>query len=431
MLTLYRALLYLALPAVLLRLVARALQDRRYFERLAQRFGFRYARPRPGGVWVHAVSVGEVHAAVPLLRHLLEKYPHMPVSVTTMTPTGADRVRRIFADRVAHYYLPYDYPDAMRRFLSRLRPRLAVIMETEIWPNLIAACHARGIPLLYVNARISKRAHRGYRRIQKLIGPSLQKINRFAAQSRADAKRLIRLGAPRAAVMVTASLKFDMEIGADRRAAAAALRRDFGARAVWLAGSTHAGEESQILDAFARVKKTLPQSLLVVAPRHPRRFAAVCKLCRQRGYRAARRSNSRGRLDAETDIYIGDTMGELPTLIAASDLAFIGGSLVPIGGHNVLEASAAGVPVIFGRHMFNFAEIAALLLRNTAGVQIMNAEELAEVVLRWLTDAELRERYARRGLALMQKHRGAARQVRAMLDQFLAAEATVGEQIKK
>ena len=422
MLVLYRIFLYLALPLVMLRLFYRALRDRRYFENIPQRLGFA-GRPgtSPGGVWIHAVSVGEVNAATPLVEHLLEHHPHRQITVTTMTPTGADRVLKTFAGRVRHCYLPYDYPGAVRRFLDAMRPCLGLVMETEIWPNLIARCHRLGVPMMYVNVRLSRRSHRGYYRFRKLIRPALQKVTRFAVQGKADAKRLIRLGAPPAAVVVTGNLKFDVVLPPSIGEAAQSVRRDLGrARPVWVVGSTHEGEEAQILDAFARVRKAFKSLLLVIVPRHPQRFNAVFRLCARRNYKTILRSEAPGKVHPDTDVYVADTMGELPLLIAAGDLAFIGGSLVPVGGHNVLEASAAGIPVVFGRYMFNFAEIADLLLQHAAGIQVMNADELAEVVRRLLADPQLRDQYANRGRELVEKNRGALGRICALVDAELA-----------
>ena len=424
MLTLYRIALYLGLPLVLLRLLVRALRDRRYFERPLERFGFGYGKeragPPPGGVWIHAVSVGEVNTAAPLVSHLLRAHPHKAVTVTTMTPTGADRVDELFGGRVRHCYLPYDYPGAVRRFIGAHSPCLALVMETEIWPNLIARCRRRGVPLCYVNVRLSRRSHRGYRRFAKLIAPTLQQIDRFAVQTRVDAKRLARLGARADALSVTGSLKFDVAIktGASERDAADALRGAWGrARPVWVAGSTHEGEEAQVLAAFARVRREVGELLLALAPRHPQRCKRVLRLCARAGYRVALRSRAGNEpISADTDIYLVDTLGELPMLLAAGDIAFIGGSLVPVGGHNVLEASAAGVPVVFGPQMFNFAEIADLTLKHAAGIQVLDGDELAEVVLRWLTDPALRQQYAARGLELVEKNRGALGKICGLID---------------
>ena len=273
------------------------------------------------------------------------------------------------------------------------------------------------MPVLYVNVRLSRRSHRGYRRFRKLIKPALQKIRGFAVQGRADAKRLIRLGATPAVISVTGNLKFDIVLPSSAGEAAQSLRRDLGsARPVWVAGSTHDGEEAQILEAFARVRKDFKSLLLVIAPRHPQRFNAVFRLCARHGHNTVLRSGTPGKVSADTDVYIADSMGELPLLIAAADLAFIGGSLTPVGGHNVLEASAAGIPVVFGQYMFNFAEIADLLLQHAAGIQVMNSGELAEVVRRLLSDPLLRDQYANRGRELVEKNRGALQKICGLVE---------------
>lgn len=425
---LYRALLYLASPWVALRWLARALRDRRYFDRAQQRLGFVDRDIAPGGVWIHTVSVGEVNAAAPLVAHLLARHSDKAILVTTMTPTGAERVARLFAGRVRHAYLPYDYPGAVKRFLRRASPALALVMETEIWPNLIAACAHRRVPMFCVNVRLSKRSLRGYQRYRSLLAPTLRRIDYFAVQNRADARRLIHLGARADRVSVTGSLKFDIELPAAALERARAVRRHWGARPVWLAGSTHEGEEAQILDAFARLRREVGDLLLVIAPRHPQRFKRVLRLCVRRGFTVELRSKSLGgdgeseSLNAATDICVADTMGELPMLIAAADVAFIGGSLTPLGGHNVLEASAAETAVVFGPHMFNFAAIADQLVQHAAGIQVANGDELAEVVQRLLADPNLRRQYAARGRALLEKNRGALAQVCAVVDAELARQ---------
>lgn len=417
MLFLYRVFLRAAFPVILLRLLWRAVRDRRYLEKFPQRFGFciRDEKTR-GGIWVHAVSVGEVNAAAPLLRHLLEKHPRRALTVSTMTPTGADRLRQTFGARVRHCYLPYDYPGAARRFVRAVSPQLALVMETELWPNLIAACARAGVPMMYVNARMSARSHRGYQKVRGLIRPALRCIERFAVQTGPDARRLIRLGAHSSALTLTGSIKFDQPPAPVD--AARAMRRAFGARPVWAAGSTHDGEEAQLLDAFATMRGACEPLLLALAPRHPQRFGAVRRFCMRRGYEVALRSRGDA-VTARTDIYLADTMGELPALLAASDVAFIGGSLTAVGGHNLLEAAAAGVPVVFGMHMHNFTEIANLVLRHAAGIQVADAEELAEVVLRLLGDPALRAQYGARGKELVEQNRGALAKICAMVDEML------------
>lgn len=418
MLNLYRLLIYLLLPLVIGRLLVRSFRERRYFSSLPQRFGFRQLPPHAARIWVHAVSVGEVNAATALVEQLLAKYPEHSIMVTTMTVTGAERVQQVFSGKVEHCYLPLDYPGAVRRFFEQTTPCLAIVMETEIWFNLIDACHRRRIPIAYVNVRLSQQSYRGYRRIRKLVQPTLAKIDVFAVQSEPEARRLSRLGARTSTIMVVGNLKFDITVKPETTTAAQMLRAQWGQRLVWVAGSTHEGEEAIILDAFELIQRQIESLLLVIVPRHPQRFAAVANLCAAR-YRTAVRSQIDGVLSEDTAVYVADTMGELSMLIAAGDVAFIGGSLVPVGGHNVLEAVAVGVPVVFGPHMFNFEAIADLVLKHGAGVQVMNGSELTGVVTRMLSDAVLRKRYGKCGTKLIEQNRGALETVVRLIDDLL------------
>lgn len=416
MLLLYRILLYLLVPVVLLRLLFRGLRNRDYFQRIGERFGFSCPPPPGGGVWVHAVSVGEVNAATPLIDRLLEAHPGMQITVTTMTPTGSARVLEGYGARVEHCYLPYDLPGAVARFLDHLQPELAVIMETEIWPNLLRGCARRSIPVLFANVRLSEKSYRGYARFRTLFAPRLREVAIFAVQAEPDAERLIRLGARAESVRVTGSIKFDIRLPASVSEAAQSVRRELGReRPVWVAGSTHEGEEATLLELQGLLRKQHPGLLLVLVPRHPERFAGVARLSARLGLRTARRSETRRPLEEGIEVYVGDTMGELPLLIAAGDVAFIGGSLVATGGHNILEACAAGLPVLFGPHMFNFKQIAEMVVEQGAGVQVQDAGELEEVVSRFLRDADLRDRYGSAGLALIDQNRGALERIYTLL----------------
>ncbi|MEA3291412.1 MAG: 3-deoxy-D-manno-octulosonic acid transferase, partial [Pseudomonadota bacterium] len=299
---------------------------------------------------------------------------------------------------------------------DRLRPELAVIMETEIWPNLLRGCARRSIPVLFANVRLSEKSYRGYARFRSLFAPRLREVDAFAVQAEPDAERLIRLGARAESVHVTGSIKFDIRLPASVSEAAQSVRRELGrARPVWVAGSTHEGEEAALLELLGPLQKQHPRLLLVLVPRHPERFAGVSRLSARLGLRTARRSETRGPLGEGIEVYVGDTMGELPLLIAAGDAAFIGGSLVDTGGHNILEACAAGVPVLFGPHMFNFKQIAEMVVEQGAGVQVLDAGELEEVVNRFLHDAELRDRYGGAGLALIDQNRGALERIYVLL----------------
>ncbi|MEJ2347471.1 MAG: lipid IV(A) 3-deoxy-D-manno-octulosonic acid transferase [Gammaproteobacteria bacterium] len=403
----YTLALYLLVPAVLVRLLWRSRRAPDYRRRWGERFALYRAREPEPFLWVHAVSVGEVQAAVPLVEALLARQPSHPVVVTTTTPTGSQRVRELFGDRVAHVYVPYDLPGAVRRFLNRYRPRIAVIMETELWPNLFHGCSARRIPVVVANARLSARSARGYARVRSLIRDTLAQVTVIAAQGQADADRFLDLGADRARLRITGSIKFDLKLPASLREQAEVLRLQLGnARPVWVAGSTHEGEEGQVLDAFAQVRKSVPDCLLVLVPRHPERFAGAGALCRRRGFKVASRA-AQEQVEADTDVYLGDTLGELTLLYGAADVAFVGGSMVPVGGHNLLEPAALGVAVVIGPHTFNFEEITRML-EEVGGVRkVHDSDELAGCLEALLRDANLRHNVGERARAFVDANRGA------------------------
>ncbi|NKB76422.1 MAG: 3-deoxy-D-manno-octulosonic acid transferase [Gammaproteobacteria bacterium] len=421
MLTLYRFFLYLASPVVFVTLIIKAIRSPAFRPRLWQRFGFFENHPMPGGVWIHAVSVGEVNAAAPLINYVLKNYSDLDVTVTTMTPTGSARVMHLFSGKIHHCYLPYDYSGAVARFITLIKPSLAVVMETEIWPNLIDLCHRKNIPMIYTNVRLSRRSFEKYRRIKGLVGPTLRKIENFAAQTSADANRLIELGAIPETVKITGNLKFDITVPPSVKEAAHVMRRNLGKdRSVWVAGSTHEGEEEQVIDGFRLAKKEIPDLLLVLVPRHPERFSSVGRLCVRAGFKVVRRTQHQQELPFDTEIYLVDTMGELTLMLAACDVAFIGGSLVPVGGHNLLEANALGVPVVFGPNMFNFTEISTLVSDKGAGIEVNDSDELASVVVRLLKDPSQRDRYGFKGKELMEENKGALMSITALLDTRLA-----------
>ncbi len=416
----YSALLYLALPLVLARLAWLGLGNREYWRRWTERFGFAPASPpdeRP--LWVHAVSVGEVQAARPLLERLRHPGRDCPVLVTTTTPTGAAMLARDPAG-VRHCYFPYDLPDAIARFLARVRPCALVVMETEIWPNLFAACAGAGVPVVLANARMSARSAAGYRLVGQLTAATLRNVTVIAAQSDADAARLVALGAPPERVQVTGSVKFDARMPASLHERAAPLRREFGVnRPVLIAASTHAGEEEAVLGAWQQVRAALPEALLVLVPRHPERGTRVAELCRARGLRCVARSA--GGSAAGVDVYLGDTLGELPLLYAAADVAFVGGSLVPVGGHNMLEPAALGLPVLTGPHTFNFAAVAATLKAAGALEEVADSAELATRLSAYLDDASLRARVGDAARAVVAANRGAIDRLEAIVGPLTAA----------
>ncbi|MGX9862009.1 lipid IV(A) 3-deoxy-D-manno-octulosonic acid transferase [Pseudomonas moraviensis] len=408
--TLYTVLFYLGLPLVAIRLWLRARKAPAYAKRIGERFTLGMPTLQPGGIWVHAVSVGESIAAAPMIRALLQRYPALPITVTCMTPTGSERIQALFANepRIQHCYLPYDLPCAAARFLDRVQPRLAVIMETELWPNHIHQCAKRGIPVALANGRLSERSARGYGRFSKLTAPMLAEMSLFAIQTEAEAQRFRDLGARPQTVEVTGSIKFDLTIDPQLLQRAAELRSQWQAqdRPVWIAASTHEGEDEVLLDAHRRLLSSHPDALLILVPRHPERFNSVFELCQCEGFATVRRSTG-ANVDAQTSVLLGDTMGELLFLYALADSAFVGGSLVPNGGHNLLEPAALAKPVLSGPHLFNFLDIAAQMREAGALVEVDDAEGLAIEVQRLFELPRDAQRMAEAGLAVMRRNQGA------------------------
>jgi 3-deoxy-D-manno-octulosonic-acid transferase len=395
---------------VAIRLWLRARKAPAYAKRIGERFSCAMPAMQPGGLWVHAVSVGESIAAAPMIRALLQRYPHLPITVTCMTPTGSERIQAMFANepRIQHCYLPYDLPCAARRFLDRVQPRLAVIMETELWPNHIHECARRRIPVALANARLSERSAKGYGRFGKLTGPMLAEMSLFAVQTEAEAQRFRDLGARAQTVEVTGSIKFDLAIDPQLLQRAAELRAQWQAqeRPVWIAASTHDGEDEVVLAAHRQLLASHPDALLILVPRHPERFNAVYELCRQQGFATVRRSTGEP-VSAATSVLLGDTMGELLFLYALADSAFVGGSLVPNGGHNLLEPAALAKPVLSGPHLFNFLEIAAQLRSAGALQEVEDAQGLALAVQRLFELPSDAQRMAEAGLKVMRTNQGA------------------------
>lgn len=415
----YALALYLLTPFVLYRLTARGIKYHGYLARWRERFGF---FPDPGirsSIWVHAVSLGEVNAALPLIEALMRRYADSRFVITTVTPTGSERVVRLFGERVFHVYLPYDLTRAVRRFLDRVHPRLAVIMETEIWPNLFMKCNERGIPIVIANARLSERSLRGYWPIQPLARRAIRCANVVAAQSAPDYERLLALGAAPERTATVGNLKFDLDIPDEVRERGAAFRAAAGAaRPVWIAASTHEGEELAVLKAHAQILHRFPDALLLVAPRHPERFKPIAAACRGYGFQTRTRSEE-GEPDPGSQCFVVDTMGELLDFYAAADVAFVGGSLVPVGGHNLLEPAALARPVIVGPQTFNFAEVTENLVAAGAVLRIADGEELGAAVLRLLSrDAERRSMGAA-AAAVMERERGAVARTMALIERLM------------
>lgn len=416
--TLYTLLFHLGLPLLALRLYLRARKAPAYGRRLGERFAFRLPAMRKGGIWVHAVSVGESIAAAPMVRALLKAYPELPITLTCMTPTGSERIRALFGDepRVQHCYLPYDLLWAAGRFLDHVQPRLGVIMETELWPNHIHQCARRGIPVALANARLSERSARGYGRFARLTRPMLAEMSLIAAQTEVEAQRFLALGARTGCVQVTGSIKFDLKIDEHLVSRAQALRQQWAAasRPVWIAASTHDGEDALVLQAHRQLLQVHGDALLILVPRHPERFEAVHALCSQQ-FATVRRSTGLPVL-AQTQVLLGDTMGELLFLYALADMAFVGGSLVPTGGHNPLEPAALALPVLMGPHVFNFLEISAML-REAGGLQqVDDAQGLAGAVQRLVELPQDARRMGEAGLEVMKANQGALERLLRALD---------------
>jgi 3-deoxy-D-manno-octulosonic-acid transferase len=411
---LYQLLIRIAAPLVFVATCLRGLRDRSYRERLPERFGFTKLRLSRPPIWLHAVSVGEVQAATPLIRHLLANSEQRPVLITTTTPTGAARVRSLFGAQLSHAFLPYDTPGSVRRFLQRVQPHCAIIMETELWPNLLSQCVARRIPVVLGSARISSRTAARYQQLRALFARSMPAVW-VGAQTQEDAERLLNLGAVPEHVQVTGNIKFDIEIPDNVPGDGAALRAQWGDRPVWIAGSTHEGEELQILAAHRLVCARKPDALLVLAPRHPQRFTQVATLLKSEHIASVSHSAQLPVL-AQHAVLLLDTLGELTLFYAASDVVFVGGSLVPVGGHNLLEPAALSVPAISGPHTFNAPDIAGKLAERDALRHVYSSEELAEVVLELLDNPEERTRQAARAQAVVQESRGALARLLLMIE---------------
>ena len=410
---LYTVLLYLLTPLALLRLAVRGLRLRDYWWRWGERFGLVVPAAEPTEVWVHAVSVGESLAAMPMIRELVDQYGPGRVWVTTTTPTGSARVRESLGDAVRHSYFPYDLPGSVRRAMRRIAPRRIVIMETELWPNLFRAARNRDVPLLVANARLSPRSFRGYSRVRGFAAETLQNCALIAAQSEHDAMRFKSLGAPRVEVM--GNIKFDLTVPADQVEAGAELRERFGAaRPVWIAASTHEGEEVAALDAHRELRKHFPDAVLILVPRHPQRFDTVWGLIDRSRLRGARRQWNNA--DAHTEVLLGDSMGEMFTYLAASDVVFVGGSFAAVGGHNILEPAAIGKPVLFGPQMHNFLPSRTLLLSLGAAVEVPYAAKLGPELIALFGNAERRRRMGADGRAAIAANRGALRRLIGLLD---------------
>jgi 3-deoxy-D-manno-octulosonic-acid transferase len=417
---LYSLLFYLATPLIWLRLLWRARKQPEYLQHLGERYGFYPRAPQGPLIWLHAVSVGETRAAAPLIEALLHAYPDHALLLTHMTPTGRETGAEYVAKhsgRLLQAYLPYDLPDACGRFLGHFQPRFGLLMETELWPNLIAAARMRKIPLALINARLSARSQRGYTRLRGLIHPALAALSAVAAQTLADAERLTSLGARD--VKVCGNLKFDVTLPSEKLALGTAWKESLSGRPVWLAASTREGEETLILDALK--KANIPGLLLVLVPRHPQRFDKVAALLDERGLSFCRRSEG-AMPTSETQIWLGDSMGEMAAYFAVADLALIGGSLLPFGGQNLIEAAACACPVLVGPHSFNFAQASEDAIACGAALRIADADEAACTAKELLGNKETLQSMRNAALNFSQAHRGATERTIALIREITAPQ---------
>lgn len=400
----YTLVLYALLPRVLWHLLWRARRQPAYLKNIPERFGYYRQTVKPPMIWVHAVSVGETRAAAPLVLALRERYPQHQILLTHMTPTGSETGEALFGDGVLRCYLPYDYPGAVARFLDHFKPEVGLLMETEIWSNLIHGCRQRRIPLYLINARLSEKSFSRYHRFADLARASLREITAIAAQTRDDAERLAALGAEN--VTVVGNLKFDIEPPAAQLGLGESWRKSYGeGRPVLLAASTRDGEEEELLAVLEQIN--VPSLLTVIVPRHPQRFDEVAALLARRGIRFQRRS-SNAVIVPETRVLLGDSMGEMFAYYAACDIAFVGGSLLPFGGQNLIEACAVAKPTLVGPHTYNFAEATELAIAAGAAVRVGDALELAREAKRLLDDRNMAARMAEAARAFSRAHRGAA-----------------------
>ncbi len=420
----YTLCFYLLIPVVLLRLLWRSIAAPAYAKRWAERFGFFAGLTTSKKViWLHTVSVGEFLAALPLIRRL-QADENVQLVITTTTPTGSERVRATLGESVFHVYAPYDVPDALARFFKRVQPCLYLVMETELWPNTLAACAKRKVPALLINGRLSEKSARGYARFAGLMQPMLTNLTTALIQNKTDAARFVNLGLPSAQAQVTGNIKFDLSLTEELRSRAVELKKQLsqqGQRLIWIAASTHQGEDEIILDTFTQLRQAADaraQSMvLVLVPRHPERFERVGQLCEMRGFKTLRRS--RAEITADMDILVGDTMGELMLLFGASDIAFVGGSLVPNGGHNFIEPAAWGLPLLSGEHLFNFAEVSRLLQDAGALTLTKNAHELAQQLLALVVDEHQRSEKGGKALQVAIENRGALDKTLAIINTYI------------
>ena len=415
----YTVLFYFLVPIILLRLFWRGFKAPEYRNRWTERLAvYKHHYPK-NVIWIHAVSVGEVEAVLPLVKHLQTQYSSSNFLITTTTPTGSARVKAVLSETVSHVYLPYDLPCVVSRFLKVFKPRIAIFMEKEIWPNLYGQCAANKIPLMIINARLSANSAKGYKKIPSLVKPALANVSWIATQTEEDGQRFVEIGASESLVSVEGNLKFDISIDEQVIQQAQTIRHNtFADRFVFVVASTHTAEEDVFFDIYPQLKQRIPELLLVIVPRHPERFKEVQKLSEKSGLKTCMRSSHLPCTD-DDDVYIADTMGELKQLYGAADLCFVGGSMVPVGGHNVLEPAIMNVPILFGPYMVNFKEIAAKVLALNAAVQCADKQEIVATVSHLYQDEKERELMVLKARQFVDENQGATERIAGLISKMI------------
>lgn len=416
----YTILLYLIQPFIWGKLFWRSRVNPGYRKRILERYGFCENKVIPNGILIHSVSVGETMAAIPLIRKLQERYPQLPITITTMTVTGSDLVKKTFHDEVSHVYLPYDLPGSISRFLSTLKPKLVIIMETELWPNLIVALNRKKIPLIIANARLSERSAKGYRKLGQALSTLLNQITLIAIQNNMDRDRFIQLGLSEDKAIVTGSIKFDITLNDEQKNKINELKQAWQlARPVWIAASTHQGEESIILEAHRALLENYPSLLLIIVPRHPERFSVVEALLNDKQMNYLKRSSNQTPTE-HTSVFLVDTMGELMLFYGLSDIAFIGGSLIERGGHNPLEAALHHLPIMMGKHAFNFEQICQLLANHDGLSWVKDREQIMNFIELCLNNPQEAERLGNNAYQILNANQGALNRLFELLTPYLS-----------
>ena len=418
----YHTLTYILLPFLVLFWFAKSLLNKSYLDRLTQRFGFGYPKLNSGSIWIHAVSVGEVQASIPLVNELKQHYPYKEIIITTVTPTGSKQVKNIFKDAVETSYIPFETNFAIKNFFNSIKPSVALIMETEIWPNLYKECGSRGIPLILVSARISEKSLINYKRFLPLFRDTLSHGILIAAQSQIDADRFLALGASKDRTWIMGNIKFDFKLPEEMLTKAKIYRsKIFPRRHIWIAASTHEHEEEIILEAHKNISKKIENLLLILVPRHPERFAKITQILKEDNWIYSKKSDDQD-IPESCQVLLIDTIGELLFFYACSDVAFVGGSLLPVGGHNLLEPAAIGLPIITGAHTFNQKEMTDRLTQVDALRIVHNVNSLSSDVIFFLTNTEESKNAGQRGKLIVESNKGAIKSLMKRLNIIIGEE---------